>query len=186
MDSVLAEHAGSAGNRRGRRTSSGKNAVVPDAIGAALRSHCHRALARSGLRLAAPGLRLGAPRHLLWAVLPLVAIGVFEKIAFRTSYSGSLIKDRLFRFAWHAFAITAQVPACTTRTVLLRLIPHFIPLTLLSPGKFLSSPVSWLGLIVAAAFIAAAVRLRHYRNRSDLLRRKGHPIMSSPSNNLTR
>ena len=35
----------------------------------------------------------------LWAVLPPLAIGVFEKIAFHTSYFGSLLRDRFFGFA---------------------------------------------------------------------------------------
>ncbi len=99
----------------------------------------------------------------LWAVLPLAAIGVFEKIAFRTSYFGSLIKDRLFGFAWHAFAITVPSTGMHDPHGTPAVDPHFIPLTLLTPGKFLSSPGLWLGLIVAAAFLAAAVRLRHYR-----------------------
>ncbi|MGB7727579.1 MAG: hypothetical protein WBL50_06080 [Candidatus Acidiferrum sp.] len=99
----------------------------------------------------------------LWAVLPLVAIGVFEKIAFRTSYFGFLTKDRLFGFAWHAFALTAPGTSMHDPHVTPAVDPHFIPLTLLTPGKFLSTPGLWLGLIVAAAFLAAAVRLRHYR-----------------------
>jgi hypothetical protein len=41
--------------------------------------------------------------------------------------------------------------------------PHFIPLTQLAPGRFLSSPGLWVGLIVAAALLTAAVRLRRYR-----------------------
>jgi ABC-2 type transport system permease protein len=31
------------------------------------------------------------------------------------------------------------------------------------PGEFLSTPGLWIGLAVAAAFLAAAVRLRRYR-----------------------
>jgi ABC-2 type transport system permease protein len=99
----------------------------------------------------------------LWAVLPLVAVGVFEKIAFRTSYFGSLIKDRLFGFAWRAFAIAVPGAGMPDPRVAPAVDPHFIPLTLLTPGKFLSTPGLWVGLIVAAAFLAAAVRLRHYR-----------------------
>jgi ABC-2 type transport system permease protein len=91
----------------------------------------------------------------LWAVLPPLAIGVFEKIAFRTSYFGSLLLDRLFGFAADAFAFKGQdgVPVD----------PHFIPLTQLTPGKFLSTPGLWIGLGAAAIFLAAAVRLRRYR-----------------------
>ena len=91
----------------------------------------------------------------LWAVLPLVALGVFEWIAFRTSYFGALMKDRLFGFAAHAFSFHLPGNAPVD--------PHFIPLALLSPGKFLGTPGLWLGLIVAAAFLAAAIRLRRYR-----------------------
>jgi ABC-2 type transport system permease protein len=91
----------------------------------------------------------------LWAVLPPLAIGVFEKIAFHTSYVGSLLHNRLLGFAAGAFDLKdkAGVPVN----------PHFIPLTQLAPGRFLSSPGLWVGLIVAAALLTAAVRLRRYR-----------------------
>jgi len=91
----------------------------------------------------------------LWAVLPPLAISVFERIAFRTSYFGSLLRDRLIGFAADAFAFRTPegVPVD----------PHFIPLTQLTPGKFLSSPGLWIGLAVAAALLAAAVRMRRYR-----------------------
>src|SRR5947209_20251970 len=81
----------------------------------------------------------------LWAVLPLLAIGFFEKITFNTSYFASMLKDRLLGFAPEAFAFT----------------PHTVPE--LTPGKYLATPGLWLGLVFAAAFIAAAVRLRRYR-----------------------
>jgi len=81
----------------------------------------------------------------LWAVLPLLAIGFFEKITFNTSYFASMMKDRLLGFAPEAFAFT----------------PHAVPQ--LTPGKYLSSLGLWIGLIFAAAFVAAAVRLRRYR-----------------------
>ncbi|PYL63674.1 MAG: ABC transporter permease, partial [Verrucomicrobia bacterium] len=35
----------------------------------------------------------------LWAVLPVIAIQIFEKITFGTSYFGSFVKHRLFGFA---------------------------------------------------------------------------------------
>jgi ABC-2 type transport system permease protein len=81
----------------------------------------------------------------LWAVLPLLAIGFFEKITFNTSYFASMLKDRLLGFAPEAFDFT----------------PHAIPQ--LTPGKYLGTPGLWLGLIFAAVFIAAAIRLRRYR-----------------------
>jgi ABC-2 type transport system permease protein len=91
----------------------------------------------------------------LWAVLPLLAIWAVEWMAFHTSHFGSLLKDRLFGFAADAFALTLQDGSPVD--------PHFIPLAQVTPGKFLSTPGLWIGLAVAAAFLAAAVRLRRYR-----------------------
>ena len=81
----------------------------------------------------------------LWAVLPLLGIAFFEKITFNTSHFASMLKDRLLGFAPEAFEFSA----------------HAIPR--LTPGRYLSSPGLWLGLVFAAAFIIAAVRLRRYR-----------------------
>ena len=91
----------------------------------------------------------------LWAVLPPLVIGVFERIAFHTSYFGSLLHERLSGFAAAAFDLKDKNGVT--------LDPHFIPLSQLAPGRFLSSPGLWVGLIVAAALLAAAVRLRRYR-----------------------
>jgi ABC-2 type transport system permease protein len=92
----------------------------------------------------------------LWAVLPPLAIAAVENIAFHTSYLGSLLLDRLFGFAGGAFDLKdkAGVP----------IDAHFIPLTQVAPGRFLSSPSLWIGLVFAAMCIAAAVRMRRYRD----------------------
>jgi ABC-2 type transport system permease protein len=83
----------------------------------------------------------------LWAVLPLLAIGFFEKITFNTSHFASMLKHRLMGFAAEAFAFNM----------------HSIDSPQLTPVRYLSTPGLWLGLIVAAAFVVAAVRLRRYR-----------------------
>jgi ABC-2 type transport system permease protein len=83
----------------------------------------------------------------LWAVLPFLAIGFFEKITFGTSHFASMLKDRLMGFASTAFAFNM----------------HSIDSPQLTPARYLSTPGLWLGLIVAAAFVVAAVRLRRYR-----------------------
>src|SRR5437764_135238 len=80
----------------------------------------------------------------LWAVLPLLAIGFFEKITFGTSHFASMLKHRLMGFAPEAFTFTA----------------HSIYGPQLTPGRYLSTPGLWLGLIFAAGFLVAAVRLR--------------------------
>ncbi len=86
----------------------------------------------------------------LWAGLPLLAIGVVEKIAFNTSHFADMLGSR-FSGGAEAGAVTAP------GSVLMH------PLTLLTLGKFLSSPGLWIGLAVFAAFLAAAVRLRRYQ-----------------------
>jgi ABC-2 type transport system permease protein len=83
----------------------------------------------------------------LWAVLPLLAIGFFEKITFNTSHFASMLKDRVMGFAPEAFAFSA----------------HTIDSVTLTPGRYLSSPGLWIGLIFAGGFLAAAIRLRRYR-----------------------
>ncbi len=87
----------------------------------------------------------------LWAVLPLFIISVFEKITFDTSHFASMIRHRLMGFAAEAFAFNPQGKES---------IFSFAQLT---PGKFLGTPGLWIGLIFAAIFLTAAVRLRRYR-----------------------
>jgi len=79
----------------------------------------------------------------LWAALPPLAIGVVEKIAFNTSYFAAMLQ---YRFAGSPDADAMH------------------PMTHLSPVPFLISPALWIGLVVAAAFLAAATRLRRYRD----------------------
>ena len=87
----------------------------------------------------------------LWAVLPFLAIGVLEKLAFDTSHFASMLKDRLFGAGDTAFAFH----------------PHrgvaIDSLTQLTPGRYLATPGLWIGLAFAVAFVAIAVRQRRYR-----------------------
>ncbi len=87
----------------------------------------------------------------LWAVLPLLAIGILEKIAFNTSHFASLVKDRLLGFAPGAFDFNPHHSTAIDS------------LTQLTPGRYLSTPGLWIGLVSAAVFLAAAIRLRRYR-----------------------
>jgi len=90
----------------------------------------------------------------LWAVLPPLALGAFERIAFQTSYFGSLMKYRVMGAMAEAFVLEPGNKGDITR------------LAQLDPLGFLSSPGLWIGLIAAAAFLAAAARLR--RNREPI------------------
>jgi ABC-2 type transport system permease protein len=88
---------------------------------------------------------------LLWAVLPFFVVSIFEWLAFRTSHFASLLRYRLVGWVTEAF------------------VPHakgsgpIDPLRAIDPEKFLSSPGLWIGLVFGAVFLAAAVRLRRYR-----------------------
>ncbi len=85
----------------------------------------------------------------LWAVLPVIAVSILERIAFSTSYIPKMIGHRLVGFRAEAFAGNAH--------------DVIDSVTQLTPGNFLSAPGLWIGLAVAAALLAAAVRMRRYR-----------------------
>ena len=87
----------------------------------------------------------------LWAVLPLLALGVLEKLTMDTLHVAGFVQHRLVGWYAHAFAVRA---------------PEHIPLgpqTPFTPGRFLAMPGLWIGLALAVVFLAAAVRLRRYR-----------------------
>ncbi len=84
----------------------------------------------------------------LWAVLPFVVGGIFEKITFGTSYVGSFVKSRLLGFAPDAFDFQG------------RLHPTIDSLAQLTPGRYLASSGLWLGLLAAVALLVATIRLR--------------------------
>ena len=81
----------------------------------------------------------------LWATLPLLATGLVEKIAFNTSHFGALLQ---YRFMGPEGTAPTGDPM------------SMASLTPISPAEFLLRPGLWIGLAIAAAFLAAAVRLR--------------------------
>ncbi len=91
-----------------------------------------------------------APRApFIWAFLPPFVIWGVEKIAFRTSHFLGMLQYRL----------TGPEPYSTTARSgnLMEMI------SALTPAQFFSTPGLWVGLAVAAIFLATAVRLRRYR-----------------------
>jgi ABC-2 type transport system permease protein len=97
----------------------------------------------------------GGPRRatFLWAALPLVAIGGVEQLAFHTWHFAALVGSRLIGNA-PTVALTSPDMFPTD------------PMTHVAPARFLSTPGLWIGLAIAAAFLAAAVRLRRYQGPS--------------------
>jgi ABC-2 type transport system permease protein len=74
-----------------------------------------------------------------------------EKIAFRTSHFLSMLQYRL----------TGPQPSTTAPGDTLMDM-----LSALTPAQFFSTPGLWIGLAIAAAFLAAAARVR--RNREPI------------------
>jgi ABC-2 type transport system permease protein len=87
---------------------------------------------------------------LLWAVLPPIAICVAERLAFNTTHVLDMLQYRLTGWIAEAFVVGEDGTPID-------------PLTSLDPAKLLSTPGLWIGLALAAVFIAAVVRLRRYR-----------------------
>jgi ABC-2 type transport system permease protein len=87
----------------------------------------------------------------LWAALPLFAIAAVEKIAFNTSHFAAALGFRM-----SGGEADVKGPGSFPMD----------PMTHLTPGHFLGSPGLWIGVALAAVFLAVAVRLR--RNREPI------------------
>lgn len=87
----------------------------------------------------------------VWAVLPPLAIAIFERIVFGTKYVGSLLQYRFMGAMKEAFAGKAAQAGHVTRVSELSLL------------NFLATPGLWVGLAFAAGCLAAATRLRRKR-----------------------
>jgi ABC-2 type transport system permease protein len=83
----------------------------------------------------------------LWALLPPIAVGFIERIAFNSSHFAAMLR---YRFGGDPGSMTGR------RMTMEMLGP-------LSPGEFLTRPGLWVGLALTAAFLFVAVRLRRYR-----------------------
>ena len=87
---------------------------------------------------------------LLWAALPIIAIGAFEKIVFHTNFFITTVAIRL---------IGGGAPTDITHGEMM----PFGPMTQLTPIRFLGAPGLWIGFVCAAVFLTVAIRLRRYQ-----------------------
>ena len=85
----------------------------------------------------------------LLALIPPLAIWLVERIAFNTSHFATMLGHRM---------IGGPDDDFMAGSLSMHPLMHF------APAAFLTSPGLWIGLVVAAAFLAAAVRLRRYRD----------------------
>jgi ABC-2 type transport system permease protein len=87
----------------------------------------------------------------LWAVLPPVAIGIFERIAFGSRHFATMVQTHFL----------GEAPAGNASGMTMEMSMDMLaPPTL---GHFLASPGLWVGLLLTAIFLLGAVRLRHVR-----------------------
>jgi ABC-2 type transport system permease protein len=85
----------------------------------------------------------------LWAFLPPATIGFLEKIAFNTTHFGTFLTSRL----------SGGMDANPAKGAAMPMMPWPT-----HPLEFLTMPGLWIGLAIAAACVAGAVRLRRYRD----------------------
>lgn len=85
----------------------------------------------------------------LWATLPLLAIGMLERIAFGTSHFAALLGRRFM-------GGPEGGPSGDGPMTMASMTPS-------NPAQFLASPAFWGGLILATAFLWLAIRIRRDR-----------------------
>ena len=88
---------------------------------------------------------------LVWAIVPLVALGVAERVIFGSTYVRELLGYRWTGMFQHAFAFTPGVD------------PTFDRLPALTPLRLLATPGFWGGLAFTGACILLAAYLRRHR-----------------------
>ena len=86
---------------------------------------------------------------ILWATVPLLAIGIVERIAFSTSHFANMVGYR--------FSGGGEPTGSRATSIEAILMPN------MSLGQFLMSPGLWTGLAVAALLLAVAMRVRRSR-----------------------
>ena len=86
---------------------------------------------------------------LLWATVPLLAIGVVERIAFSTSHFANMLAYR--------FSGGGEPTGSRARSIEAMLMPNQ------TVGQFLINPGLWTGFALTAVFLVVAMRVRRSR-----------------------
>ncbi len=97
---------------------------------------------------------------MLWSILPLLAAYLLERWFFGTHWIGSALLGRAVEYGSHAFrgtdgngwmgTVIDHDPITTSASIWERF----------DPLGFLSSPATWIGVLVGIVFIACAIQLR--------------------------
>lgn len=103
---------------------------------------------------------------ILWAVLTPVALLVFERVAIGTGYVQRMLNARLDDPVLVYFLRSQRGASITVDDAGFDARGFKLPIRVLDgvdPIGFLSNPWLWVGLVVAAGFVAGAIWMRRYR-----------------------
>jgi ABC-2 type transport system permease protein len=99
---------------------------------------------------------------ILWAVLTPLAIMLFERVAIGTHYVSDLLAYRLRDGVTSAFVPRSHAEFTVRDGGMNADIPRNV-FDALDPVGFFTNPWLWVGLVVAAGLVAAAIWMRRYR-----------------------
>jgi ABC-2 type transport system permease protein len=99
---------------------------------------------------------------ILWAVLTPIAIMLFERVAIGTHYVQDLLAYRLRDGVTTAFVPRSHAEFTVRDGGMNAEVPRNV-LDALDPVGFFTNPWLWVGLVVAAGLVAAAIWMRRYR-----------------------
>jgi ABC-2 type transport system permease protein len=99
---------------------------------------------------------------ILWAVLPPLAIMLFERVAIGTSFVQRMLAYRLRDGFTTAFVARSRAEFTIRDDGMNADMPRNV-FDALDPVGFFTNPWLWVGLVVAAGLVAAAIWMRRYR-----------------------
>jgi ABC-2 type transport system permease protein len=103
----------------------------------------------------------------LSSIVPPLAAYLFERWFFGTHWVGTVLKDRAFGYLTHALREDSNAGAWVTTVVGDDSITTPVSIWhLLDPLGFISSPATWIGLLVGILLVMAAIQLRLRRAES--------------------
>ena len=103
---------------------------------------------------------------ILWALLPPIAAAVFERLALRTHYLQDIINSRLNDPVFARFMASNNARGAEFTVGDETVKAHGLGgrvFDAIDPVAFFTNPWLWIGLVVAAGLVAAAIWMRRYR-----------------------
>jgi hypothetical protein len=98
---------------------------------------------------------------MLWSILPPLALYLAERWFFGSDVIGSQLAERLLGYGAYAFHVSPDSAGWGTTVFGSDQVTSPSSVwVLLSPGQFLSSPQTWIGVAVGIALIVGAIQLR--------------------------